>query len=566
MKKGWKAGTSLCLALLLGGTMAACTGDPGTPNKPTPGDTTKTQNVRIFTYSGQEFDSVTMDTVMQEIEKKVNVKLSFEGATEEDYYTKLSPMMNSGDWPDIIWSDPENSGGAFQTWADPKQELLYNLDELIIGNEDRYPYLDKLINSKQYKNIKYYDGHYIVPMVQTMTAWAIYYRADWLEQIGFVDENGKAKAPETLAEFEYVMSRFSGTDLFTDANGNKSGKTWGISPNTRNFYVNPLYGAFGITPDWDISESGEVSYMYAREEFKPYLEWMHAMYEKGYIDNTFNQNKGFDDRQDWYDGKVGCIMTNGEGHFEYVVKNFENSQGAGKIIVGPPPVGTGEVSELTGCKLGVAGERGYSNWGGMYGGYAITQGTKDPYRCLDLLEYLISPEGSMLRLYGIEGKHYNLDADGNVVVDIDGRNSERINYFDTVTNADDTKSSGGLHKMGGRFGYAVDWEYFDQTGEIKIATDIAALFPKYSTLMREALGYTQYLQTSKLTNFTAYPSSINTYRSEVMNISETLINRVITGSVDLNSGWTQMLKDLEGAKYANVKSAIREAAQENGVI
>ena len=41
----------------------------------------------------------------------------------------------------------------------------------------------------------------------------------------------------TLDEFEYVMSRFSGTDLFTDANGNKSGTTYGISPNTSNFYL-----------------------------------------------------------------------------------------------------------------------------------------------------------------------------------------------------------------------------------------------------------------------------------------------------------------------------------------
>lgn len=126
----------------------------------------------------------------------------------DDYYTKLTPMMGSQDWPDIIWSDPENSGGAFQNWSDPRQEMLYNLDDLLTGNAERYPYLTKLIYSDQYKNIIYHEGHYIVPAVQTSTAWAIYYRADWLEQIGFVDESGNAKAPVTLDEFEYVMSRF----------------------------------------------------------------------------------------------------------------------------------------------------------------------------------------------------------------------------------------------------------------------------------------------------------------------------------------------------------------------
>lgn len=545
------------------GTLAAAATGCG-ERKPSGGGSAQT--VRIFTYSGNEFDSVTMDSVMKKVEETVGVKLAFEGAVADDYYTKLTPMMSTGDWPDLIWSDPENSSGAFQIWANPKQDLLYNLDELLAGNADRYPYLTKLIYCDQYKNIMYYDGHYIVPEVQTTTAWAIYYRADWLEQIGFVDEDGNAKAPTTLDEFEYVMSRFSGTGLFTDANGQKTGQTYGLSPNTQNFYVNPLYGAFGITPDWDITEEGEVSYMYAREEFKPYLKWMNAMYKNNYIEPTFNQNVGFTDRDSWYNGRVGCIMTNGEAHMEWVVGNFESSQGAGKVIVGPPLEGTGNVSSLTGCTLGVAGERGYSNWGGYYGGYAITKGTKDPYKTLDLLEYLVSPEGSMLRLYGIEGTHYTLDAKGNVVVDVDGRTNERINYFESVTEADGTSSCAGLHKMGGRFGYNVDWDYFDETGEIVVATDIGSLYPKYRDLVNQAIEYTKYLQTPKLLNVTAFPSTISTKRTEVMNISAQFINKAIIGTVNLDSDWSAMLKDLESAGYSTVKAVMRETAVELGII
>ena len=206
---------------------------------------------------------------------------------------------------------------------------------------------------------------------------------------------------------------------------------------------------------------------------------------------TFNQNVGFTDRDAWYNGKVGCIMTNGEGHMEWVIGNLEAAQGADKVIVGPPLEGTGNVSELTGCTLGVKGEKGYSNWGGYYGGYAITQGTKDPYKTLDLLEYLISPEGSMLRLYGIEGTHYTLDDNGNVIVDLDGRNAERINYFEDVTNPDGTKSCAGLHKMGSRFGYNVDWDYFEETGKIAVATDIGALYPKYRGICTAGSGIYQ---------------------------------------------------------------------------
>lgn len=557
MKKQFFGTMSALIAACIGISAAACA-----PSNPT----NEAGVVRIFTYTGQEYDSVTMDSVMNAIQDKVGLEIRFEGASVEDYYTRLTPMMGSGDWPDLIWSDPENSAGAFQTWADPAQDMLWNLDELLIGNEDRYPYLNKLVYSDQYKNIMYYDGHYIVPEVQTSTAWAIYYRADWLEAIDFVDDEGNARAPVTLDEFEYVMSRFSGTDLFTDANGNKSGTTYGISPNTSNFYVNPLYGAFGITPDWDIDDDGNVSYMYAREEFKPYLEWMHAMYEEGWIDPVFNQNTGYTDRDAWYNGKVGCIMTNGEGHMEWVVGNFENSQGENKVIVGPAPVGTGNTSELTGCTLGVEGESGFSNWGGYYGGYAVTKGTADPYKTLDLLEYLVSPEGSVLRLYGIEGQHFYYDDEGNVVVDLDGRNSERINYFATVNNPDGTETCAGLHKMGELFGYNVDWDYFEQTGEIAVATDIGALYPKYSGLVSQAIEYTKDLQTPRLLNVTAYPSTISTMRTEVMNISSQFINRAIIGTVNLDTDWQAMLDNLDGAGYQTVKAVMKETAESLGIL
>ena len=557
MKKQFFGTMSALIAACIGISAAACA-----PSNPT----NEAGVVRIFTYTGQEYDSVTMDSVMNAIQDKVGLEIRFEGASVEDYYTRLTPMMGSGDWPDLIWSDPENSAGAFQTWADPAQDMLWNLDELLIGNEDRYPYLNKLVYSDQYKNIMYYDGHYIVPEVQTSTAWAIYYRADWLEAIDFVDDEGNARAPVTLDEFEYVMSCFSGTDLFTDANGNKSGTTYGISPNTSNFYVNPLYGAFGITPDWDIDDDGNVSYMYAREEFKPYLEWMHAMYEEGWIDPVFNQNTGYTDRDAWYNGKVGCIMTNGEGHMEWVVGNFENSQGENKVIVGPAPVGTGNTSKLTGCTLGVEGESGFSNWGGYYGGYAVTKGTADPYKTLDLLEYLVSPEGSVLRLYGIEGQHFYYDDEGNVVVDLDGRNSERINYFATVNNPDGTETCAGLHKMGELFGYNVDWDYFEQTGEIAVATDIGALYPKYSGLVSQAIEYTKDLQTPRLLNVTAYPSTISTMRTEVMNISSQFINRAIIGTVNLDTDWQAMLDNLDGAGYQTVKAVMKETAESLGIL
>ena len=172
----------------------------------------------------------------------------------------------------------------------------------------------------------------------------------------------------------------------------------------------------------------------------------------------------------------------------------------------------------------------------------------------------------MLRLYGIEGTHYTLDDNGNVIVDLDGRNAERINYFEDVTNPDGTKSCAGLHKMGSRFGYNVDWDYFEETGKIAVATDIGALYPKYREYVQQALEYTKDMQTSALLNVTAFPSTIDSRKSEVMNIASQFVNKAIVGTVNLTSDWTAMLKDLDNAGYQTVRSVMRETAEELGII
>lgn len=516
--------------------------------------------LRIFTYTGDEYDGIRKDSVLNAIEEKTGFKLKFEGASTADYWTKLSPKMNTGDYPDIMWVEDSNSN--FLAWANPKQDLLWNIDELLLGNEERYPYLSKLVYSNQYVNLMFYDGHYIVPYVNTATAWAIYYRADWLVEAGFVDENGNAKAPETLDEFEAVMKAFTGNNLFRNGT---SGQTWGISPNTDAFYTNALYGAFDVTPDWDIDDAGNVTYMYTNEKIRPYLKWMNAMYEKGWIHPTFNQNKAFLDRDIWYSGKVGCIMTNGEAHMEWVVGNLLTSDPAAEVIVGPPLKGTGNTSPLTGCVLGVKDSQGFSNWGGYYGGYVISKNVADPYKALDFLEYMVSPEGSMLRLYGIKDKHYSID-DGKFTANLEGRNAERSKLFATVTEEDGSTSYAGLHKVGSLFGYAVDWDHYEETGEIVVGTDISSLYPKYKTLVSNALEYAKILKTPKLLNVTAYPASINSAMNQVMDIANSYINPVIMGQKNLNSDWNSMLADCNGAGYANVKAVIKETAKSLGII
>jgi hypothetical protein len=155
---------------------------------------------------------------------------------------------------------------------------------------------------------------------------------------------------------------------------------------------------------------------------------------------------------------------------------------------------------------------------------------------------------------------------GKIIPNVAGRNNERVQYFSPVTNADGTTSCAGLHQIGGRFGYHVDWEYFDQTGVIKVATDIGSLSAKYADLVRQAVDYTQYLQTSNLLNVTAFPATIDTKKAEVMRISSAFINRAIVGAKNLDSDWDAMLRELDNAGYRQVKAVMTETALQLGII
>lgn len=186
------------------------------------------------------------------------------------------------------------------------------------------------------------------------------------------------------------------------------------------------------------------------------------------------------------------------------------------------------------------GFAGFSNWGGYYGGYAIPkdfENTEKAYNILDFLEYMVSPEGSMTRLYGVKGVHYNI-VDGKIVIDTEQRESERVSYFAEVTEADGETSLSGLHKIGSLFGYSVDWDEYERSGDIVVGTDIGALYPAYEELVRPALEYAKILKTSKLLNVTSFPSTIATKLAEIEDISNSYMNPVILGDKNLESDWT----------------------------
>ncbi|HEY8443707.1 MAG TPA: extracellular solute-binding protein [Clostridia bacterium] len=509
--------------------------------------------LRLFLNSGHLFDGVEKDSVWKKIEEDLNITIRVEGATHNsDYYTTLNPMLNTGDFPDIIFSVPSNNGTAFHNWSNQSTGILWNLDLLIAQKPGAYPWIEKILNSDQYKNIKYDDAHTLLPYVTSPNGWGIYYRTDWLINVGFVNEDGSAKIPATMDEFEEVLKRFTLND--PDQNGQND--TWGLAPGSGVHNWAPLYHAFGVRPDYDIY-NGEVQYMYTTEEFKNFLAWANQMYKNGYIYPQFNTNINNQDRDFFIDGKTGILITNAEQHVTWIMNPLEAKHGKGKVQFGEPPVGT--------ANIGKPGAGGFSDWGGWWGGFSITLACKNPHAAMKLLNYLYSPEGNMLRIYGIEGKHYTLDENGKVIPNLEERAKEPSNRFMESKDQEGNIKPFGKYRLGATFGEFIDWSEFDEKGVIKAKIDPATLDYYYQDLIAEGMAKNKVVASS-LKNITAWPYSILLSMNRIEDISSSFANNAILGTKNLTTDWNKMISDCNNAGYANVKRTIKEVAQSLGVI
>lgn len=518
-------------------------------------DETGKSILRIFMNGGNAYEGRKKDSIWLKIEEEANVSLNIEGATHNsDYYQTLNPMINTGDIPDVIFTVPSSSDKAYNNWIE--QDLLWNIDELLAEKPGEYPYLEAIFNSDQYKNITYGDGaHTMIPFINSNSGWAIYYRSDWLIKVGYseTDSAGNivAKTPKTIEEFAEVLKLFTEND--PDGNGKKD--TYGMSPYGEPFYLNPLYHAFGVTPDYDLDSEGNATFMYLTPEFKNFLSWFNGMYSKGYIDPQFATNKNSDDREKFYEGKSGILITNAETHVTWIADAFEGANGTGKLTIGDAPVGT--------TNLGKEGASGFSDWGGWWGGYSISKDCKDPHAALRLFNYLYSPEGTLTRCYGLEGIHYEI-VDGEAKALIDGRNEEPDGTFSVCLQKDGTTAPTGYYKLGISFCGNFTWNEDFTALSSKIEPNI--IDERYSDLI--ALGVEKNkLCSSKLTNVTGFYPSFRTKMSKIEDEAITYSIQAIMGNKNLTSDYDALLEQLNGKTYDwdGVQKMIEEVASKAGI-
>lgn len=519
----------------------------------------------LFIINGNYSEGATKDSVWKAMEDAANVNIEISGmVNSDDYYTTLSPRLNSAsDMPDVFFSVPHGTGGAYYTWADQAKGILYDWTNLMAGKEEEYPYLNKIFTSQQYKNVMFEQAHTLLPLCGVANSgWGIYYRGDWLIKIGYYteDENGQKqpRVPVNMDEFQDVMMKFS--DASYDLNPGK--KTYGMSPFAGEWANQPLYHAFGAPTDYDLDENGNVEFMCLTEEYRNFLRWFNQCYRNGWIDPQFYTNTPGvgGDAKAFEEGRTGILITNaGEGVI-WNAKPMEEIWGKGTCVMGPPPTGTAAV--------GKEGAGGFSNWGGMWGGFSVTKACTDTDAVLRLFNYLYSPEGQMTRTYGIEGTHWSWnETKTGIIPNLENRNQEPEGSFSLSEGANGDKDLYGKYRFSNILGGTpIVWEEYEKTGKFSFFEDYTAINPGYAHLMQQSAQYFDVVETSKLVNFTVLSKELNKKSVAIGDLCSTYAVQAIAGQKNLDSDWEALQKSCEAEGLKQICETYQEAAKTYGLV
>jgi putative aldouronate transport system substrate-binding protein len=339
----------------------------------------------------------------QIIKEKVGVdlKLSWLPSNFTDSDTKINTAAAANNLPDFFMVNPD----TFYKIA--RSGLLAPVDDLIPLMPHRKEYYNDdvrkmmvTVNGKLYG----FPEQGAIPKREGLVI-----RKDWLEKLGL-------KVPDTIEEFFNVAVAFTERD--PDGNGKKDTYGFGAYIDQRQLHeaglgyrFDPIFGAFGISGLWDVSNPNALTLSVRKPEFLQAMMFLKKMVDAGVIDPDWPTVKKDEFRARWKQGKFGmmredfaalAMMSN--------YKDFDKNFPDGEWLPILPP-------------RGPAGKRSVGNVIKDIRIHAISakagKAGKGPY-IAKLLDWFAdkSPEGGYyLIAFGEEGVNYKKLPDGTVTIE-----------------------------------------------------------------------------------------------------------------------------------------------------
>jgi putative aldouronate transport system substrate-binding protein len=393
----------------VGGVVAACA--PATPNvapavpQPVEGGTAapvapppvEVVEIKVSLWDIQNsFPDGEPDEIAQYVSDRFNIKLTPVNVGWGDADEKYNTWAASGQLPDIIGAIAMPGTGRYYQWIN---------DGVVRPLPDTrdYPQINRLMGLPEVTAFAVGDENYFLPRsTYSDPAWwamdrGLIVRRDWLSILN-LDE------PETEEDYINMTVAFAKED----PDGNGQADTAGFTPVAPWILISQGWTGFGYT-DWSWMRDSDGKYRQAvsGENAFNMMQFFKRMYQAGGLDPDFATLDSAQALEKFAVGKTGMLGRQvSPKHLRAVLNSWVKLQPdldfVDSIAILHGPTVDGSYTRFA--------EKAF--WSESYIEARVSDAKLD--RILDMYNWLYSDDGMYMMQYGMSGKDYALDTDGNV--------------------------------------------------------------------------------------------------------------------------------------------------------
>jgi len=318
------------------------------------------------------------DRLIKVLEEEANVKLDIDWVPDNNYEERLNTAFSTNSLPQVILV---------------KTDQFIQFKEAI--RDDQFweigPYLDEFENLSKLRedtldNQKVDDKLYSVYMGRPLSRHGIIYRKDWADALGL-------EAPTNTEEFFEMVKAFTEND--PDDNGKDD--TIGLTDREGLGTFQTIADWFGVPNNWG-EKDGELLPNFMFPEYKEALEFFKEIHGNGYMNQDAPVTSKTDQQDMIKDGTAGVYI----GSMQDVRPIYEDAKNINPNV-------EFDVHNYVEGPDGEYRTRSIPGYGSlvMFPKSAIEN--EDELKViLGFYDYLMSPEGANILIWGLEGEHYEV--------------------------------------------------------------------------------------------------------------------------------------------------------------
>lgn len=345
--------------------------------------------------------------LIDEIGVKAGIKLELiESGGGDTAAQRAALIITTGEkvhWVNLGDSQP------YKEWGE--QGFLNDLTPYLEKYKDEVPTLYMLANDEMFKAMKGDNGEtYVIPSINYVTNLGIRINKEWLDTA-----NG-GKVPETTEEVYEMLKNFKEKKV------TKADESPFIGDGVARFrWAFLAYGGQYLTntnyPMYYENEKGQFEDYLISDMNKEGLKYIRKLYQEGLINADWRTISGTSTMNDRFIGGKAGMWYNSAGCDEQMYDAI------GTTTVWPP------------APKGPTGVQSYGGFAPQWRVACIPASITDEAEILATLkfmEWMHSAEGRMLSVYGIKGRHYDINEKGEVYFNTDEFMANRDNDFARV--------------------------------------------------------------------------------------------------------------------------------------